>query len=59
MKIVVLDYIDGSVDIIDAPVSFKTEEETEKWLQERGYNLACISWMSRVKQISFYNEAEN
>jgi len=59
MKIVVLDYIDGSVDIIDAPVSFNSDEETEAWLQQRGYVLSCISWMSRVKQISFYNEEEN
>ena len=58
MKIVVLDYIDGSVDIIDSPVAFNSDAETEAWLQERGYNLDCIHWMSRVRKISFINREE-
>ena len=58
MKIVVIDYIDGRVDIIDAPVSLN-EEETEAWLQQRGYDLNSIHWMSRVRQISFINSEEN
>ena len=53
MKIAILDYIDGSVDIVDTDLSCLITEEVEAWLDEHGYNLSSIEWMGDVKNIAF------
>lgn len=53
MKIAMLDYFAGSVEIIeDAPEMLY--EEVEEWLVEHGYSLDCINWMADVKSVGFY-----
>ena len=51
MKIAVLDYASGSVDIFDAP-DFGTTEELDKCLEERGHNPHQVYFMSDVKRIN-------
>lgn len=58
MKIAVLDYLDGSVDIIDTDLSCVSTEEVESWLDEHGYDLSSIAWMGDVKNIAF-KDAKN
>lgn len=53
MKIAILNYFAGSVEIIeDAPEMLY--EEVEEWLMEHGYSLDCIYWMADVKSVGFY-----
>lgn len=53
MKIAILNYFAGSVEIIeDAPEM--EYEDVEEWLVEHGYNLDCIDWMTDVKSVGFY-----
>lgn len=51
MKIAVLDYASGSVDIFNAP-DFGTTEELDKCLEERGHNPEYVHFMSDVKRIN-------
>lgn len=53
MKIAVLDYLDGSVDIIDTDLSCVSTKEVESWLDKHGYHLSSIAWMGDVKNIAF------
>ena len=55
MKLVVCDYINGSVDIIETDLVSLQTEEVELWLQNHGYHLSSIAWMGDVKQIAFKN----
>lgn len=58
MKIAVLNYIDGSVDIIDVDVKPTHDFDWELWLAEHGYHTSSCSWMTDVKEITF-KEVEN
>ena len=52
MKIAVLDYSVGEVDIINAP-EMETSEEIETWLEDAGgYKLSEISWMAGVNHVN-------
>ena len=53
MKIAILNYIDGSVDIVDTDLSCLSTEKVESWLDKHGYHLSSIAWMGDVKQITF------
>ena len=53
MKIAVLDYLDGSVDIIETDLSCLLTEQVEQWLDKHGYHLSSIAWMGDVKNIAF------
>lgn len=53
MKIAVLNYIDGSVDILDTDIQPTFEFDWELWLAEQGYHLSSCSWMIDVKNLSF------
>ena len=51
MKVAVLDYASGSVDIFNAP-DFGTTEELDKCLKERGHNPEFVHFMCDVKRIN-------
>lgn len=52
MKIAVLDYSVGEVDIINAP-EMETSEEIETWLEDAGgYKLSEIGWMAGVNHVN-------
>lgn len=52
MKIAVLDYTKGEVDIFDAP-DFATTEELDECLEKRGHKPDNVYYMSDVKHINF------
>ena len=53
MKIAVLNYSVGEVDILDAPSELETSEEIELWLEvNRGYRIADIYYMADVKHLN-------
>lgn len=54
MKIAILNYFAGSVEIIEDAPEGMTYEEVEEWLVEHGYSLDCINWMADVKSVGFY-----
>lgn len=57
MKIAVLDYSVGEVDIIEAP-EMELSEEIENWLKDAGgYRLGDISWMAGVNRVNTYERA--
>lgn len=57
MKIAVLDYSVGEVDIIEAP-EMELSEEIENWLEDAGgYRLSDISWMAGVNRVNTYERA--
>jgi hypothetical protein len=57
MKIAVLDYSVGEVDIIEAP-EMELSEEIENWLEDAGgYRLGDISWMAGVNRVNTYERA--
>ena len=53
MKIAVLDYIDGSVDILEADIIPNEDFDADLWLSEHGYHTSSCNWMYDVKQINF------
>lgn len=53
MRVVVLNHIDSSVDIIDTDIQPTYEFNWEDWLDKQGYHLSECSWMTDVKNISF------
>ena len=57
MKIAILDYSVGEVDIIEAP-EMELSEEIENWLEDAGgYRLDDISWMAGVNRVNTYERA--
>lgn len=57
MKIAVLDYSVGEVDIIEAP-EMELSEEVEEWLSlEMGYHISSIAWMAGVNRVNTYERA--
>lgn len=53
MKVAVMNYIDGSVDIIDADIKPTHDFDWELWLSEHGYDVSSCEWMTDVKQLTF------
>lgn len=51
MKIAILDYCVGEVNIHEAP-EMDTTEEIEAWLENLGYKSSQISWMAGVTRIN-------
>lgn len=51
MRIAVLNYATGCVDIFNAP-DFGTTEELDKCLEERGHDPELVHFMSDVKRIN-------
>ena len=59
MKIAVLNYIDGSVDILDTDVVPDHDFDWDMWLFNQGYHTSSCSWMIDVKTISFQTIKDN
>ena len=53
MKVAVLNYIDGSVDIIDTEIKPTIDFDWEEWLVNNGYNPSTCAWMTDVKTLTF------
>ena len=52
MRVAVLDYASGSVNVFDAP-DYMDGQNLEQWLcQEHGFSPDTIAWMSGVQQIN-------
>ena len=61
MKIAVLDYSTGTVDIVVVDKSFahdNFDDDTERYLDSLGYHLSNIEWMCDTKGINIIDEDE-